>query len=89
MYVKQIFFILTLQEFNKYYCRLSEMESFSLTYSRVVVSYYGFHESPVSNQLFFKETTNTNKKNNQHSFAVPLSTLLEKNCSKKFRQIIA
>ena len=32
-YVRQICFNSALKEFNKYYYRLSEMESFSLTYS--------------------------------------------------------
>ena len=88
-YVEEICFISTLQEFNKYYYRLSKMESFLLTYSRMVISYSGYSESSVSNQWSVKETTNTNKKNHQHKFVVPLGTLLEKNCSKKFKQIIA
>ena len=61
-YVRQICFILILQEFNKYYFRLTEMENFPLTYSRMVVSYSGHPESSVSNHLLLKETSNTNKK---------------------------
>ena len=61
-YVRQIFFILTLEEFNRYYYRLSEMESVSLTYSCIVVSYSGYPGSSVSNQFSIKETPNNNKR---------------------------
>ena len=87
-YVTQICFILILQEFNKYYYRLTEMEHFPLTYSRMVVSSSGHSESSMSNQLLLKETSNTNKKNNQHKFAVQLRNLLEKNCSRKLKRLI-
>ena len=43
----------------------------------------------MSNKLSVIKTSNTNKKNHQHKFAVPLCALLEKNCNKKFKQIIA
>ena len=59
--LNQICFIFTLQEFNKYYYRLSEMESFSLTYSRMVVSSSAYRESSGSNQLSVMETSNINK----------------------------
>ena len=49
-YVREICFFLSLQAFNKYDFRLSRMESFSLTYSRMVVRYSGHPESSVSNQ---------------------------------------
>ena len=88
-YVRQICFVLTLQEFNRYYYRLPEMESFSLIYSHMIVSYSGYPESSVSNQSSVMETSNTKKKNHQRKFAVPLRTLLGKNYSKKFKQIIA
>ena len=55
-YVTQICFNLTLEKFNKYYYTLSEMESFSLTYSCMVVSYSGHPESSVSDQFYVKET---------------------------------
>ena len=74
-----------MQEFDKYYCKLTEMENFSLTCSRMVASYSGYPESSVSNQLFLKKTTNTNEKNDQRKLAVPSRTLLEKNCSKKIQ----
>ena len=59
---RQICFILTLQEFNKYYYRLSGVENFSLTCSCMVVSYPEYPKSSVSKQLSNKETSNTNKK---------------------------
>lgn len=40
-YVRQIYFILTLQKSKKYYYKLPEIETFSLTYSHKVVSYSG------------------------------------------------
>ena len=61
-YVRQICFILTLEEFNKCYYRLSEMEGFSLTYSCMIVSYSGYPEGSVSNQFSAMETSNTNKR---------------------------
>ena len=45
------------------------MESSSLTYSCMVVSYFGYLESSVNNQLFIKETSNTNKKTYQNKIA--------------------
>ena len=65
------------------------MESFSLTYSRMVVSYSSYPESSVSNELSIQETSNTNKNNCQHKFGEPSSTLLGKSCSKKFKEMIA
>ena len=59
---RQTCFILILQKFNKYYYRLTEMESFPLTYSRMVASYSNYRERSVSNQLSVKETSNTNKR---------------------------
>lgn len=59
-----------MQEFNKYYYWLSEIECFLLPYSRMIVSYSGYPERSVSNQLSVMETSNTNKKNYQHKFAV-------------------
>ena len=44
------------------YYRLTEMESFPLTYSRMVASYSNYPERFVSNQLSVKETSNTNKR---------------------------
>ena len=55
----------------------------------MVVSYSGYPERSVSNQLSVMETSNENLKNDQAKFAAPLNTLLEKNCSKQFQQIIA
>ena len=73
-YSRQICFISILGKFNKYYFRLTEMESFSLTYSRIVASYYNYPECSVSNQLPVKKISNTNKKNHQHKF--PFKTRL-------------
>ena len=61
-YVRQTCFVLILQKFNKYYYRLTEMESFPLKYSRMVASYSNYAERSVSNQLSVKETSNTNKR---------------------------
>ena len=61
-YVRQVCFILILQKFSKYYYRLTEMESFPLTYSYMVTSYSDYPERSVSNQLSVKETSNTNKR---------------------------
>ena len=61
-YSIQICFISILQKFNKYYYRLTEMESFSLTYSRIVASYSNYPERSISNQLPVKKISNTNKK---------------------------
>ena len=56
-YVRQICFILILQKFNKCYYRLSEMESFSLTCSRMVVSYSSY---PERSGLVYKRTAAKN-----------------------------
>ena len=62
-YSSQICFISILEKFNKYYYRLTEMESFSLTlYVKLVVSYSNDPDCSVSNQLPVKKTSNTNKK---------------------------
>ena len=45
------------------------MESSSLTHSRMVVGYFGYFENSVNNQLFIKETSNTNKKTYQNKIA--------------------
>ena len=82
-YVRQICFILTLQEFKKYYYRLSEMESFSVTYSHMVVSYSGYLESSVSNQFSVKETSNTNKKKSQ--IRRPIEHSFRKDLQQKFQ----
>ena len=73
-YSSQICFISILEKFNKYYYRLTEMESFSLTYSRIVASYSNYPDCSVSNQLPVKKTSNTNKKNLHRKF--PLRTRL-------------
>ena len=87
-YSSQICFISILEKFNKYYYRLTEMESFSLTlYVKLVVSYSNYPDCSVSNQLPIKKKSNTNKKNLHRKF--PLRTRLQKNCSKIFKQIIA
>lgn len=49
------------------------MESSSLTYSLMVVSYFGYLESSVNNQLFIKETSNTNKKTYQSKISKKLA----------------
>ena len=83
----QFSFVLKLQKFNKYYYRLLNKKLF--INSCMVVSYSGYPERSVSNQLSVRETSNENLKNDQAKFAAPLNTLLEKNCSKQFQQIIA
>ena len=67
-YSRQICFISVLEKFNKYYYRLAEMESFLLTYSRIVASYSSYPECSISNQLPVKKTSNTNKNNHQRKF---------------------
>ena len=61
-YSMQICFISILEKFNKYYYRLTEMESFSLPYTRIVASDSNYPECSVINQLPVKKTSNTNKK---------------------------
>ena len=61
-YSSQICFISILEKFNKYYYRLTEMESFSLTYSRIGASYSNYLDCSVSSPLPVKKTSNTNKK---------------------------
>ena len=67
-YSSQIYFISILEKLNKYYYRLTEMESFSLKCSCIVASYSNYPECSVSNQV--QKISNTNKKSfiaNSHS----------------------
>ena len=81
--LNQICFIFTLQEFNNYYYKLSEMESFSLTYSRMVLSFSAYLESSVSNQLSIMETSNINKNKSSAQIRRPIEQSFRKELQQK------
>ena len=57
--------------------------NFSLTCSRMVASYSSYPESSVSNQLFLKKTTNTNRKKWSAQVSRPIEDSFRKELQQK------
>ena len=61
------------------------MESFSLTYSRMVLSFSAYLESSVSNQLSIMETSNINKNKSSAQIRRPIEQSFRKELQQKIQ----